>query len=149
MAQEKIRWIGAFSDPSYANDLEGELFLGLEDARQKLEERYRHGYWRRCRRIAAPDGEQTADLMPAVSEQSIIQLWKIVPETLEGYRERMKDDDAEPHYLPTDGTEPDRVVVIGERSQNAVAYSVDEWLSREQRRDERREREHAGQEPLI
>lgn len=149
MAQEKIRWIGAFSDPSYAEDLEGELFLGLDDAREKLEERYRHGYWRRCRRIAAPDGEVTADLMPAVSERSIIRLWKLVPESLEGYRERMKDDDAEPHRLPTDGTEPDRVIVIGDRSQNGVAYSVDEWLAIEHRRDEAREQYGAGHESLI
>lgn len=149
MATEKIRWIGTFSDPSYANDLEGELFTGLLDAQQKLEERYRHGHWRRCSRIAAPDGEETSDLMPAVSEQSVIQLWKIVPEPLDDYRERMKDDDAEPHYLPTDSTEPDRVVVIGERSQGAVVYSVSDWLSREQRREERIAAHGAGHDPLF
>lgn len=138
--QPKIRWIGTFSDHgSYATDFDGELFTSVLDARQKLEERYRHGYWRRCPRINAPDGEETADLMPAVSEEATIMLWKITPERLDHYVERMKDDDAEPHRLG-DSSEAEWVVVIGERSQNGVAYTPSEYLDIVTRREERRNR---------
>lgn len=74
----KIRWAGEFADPNYGRGDVPEVFSTLADARASLEARYDIGHHYPID-LAFLDGTTKRSLMPAVTPEAVLTLWKIDP----------------------------------------------------------------------
>lgn len=102
----KIRWAAQFADVNYGREELLEVFSTLADAKASLEARYDTGYHHEVD-LAYLDSTTARMLMPTVTPEATLTLWKIDPPV------RFADlAEAWPNGIPVDDIPADHIVTL-------------------------------------